>query len=93
MMLVLIVAAVPPLFFSSWNFGLLMETSPHLLVPTFKSYRPSYGHSTKIALIDDRSLVTYSQNVPSSLRGAVRLTTIPSMTPPPFPPFNVGDFF
>ncbi len=52
-----------------------------------------YGHLAKIALIDNASLVAYPQNVPSLLRGVVGLTTVPSMRPPPFPPFDVGDVF
>ena len=39
-----------------------------------------------MAFIDDASLVAYPQYVPSSSRGAVGLTAVPSMTPPP-PPF------
>jgi hypothetical protein len=103
-MLVLVVNAAPPLpchdlfspsllFFFSWNFGSLMETLPRSLVPTLRSHPPLYGHSAKIALIDNASLVAYPQNTPSLLRGAVGLITVPSMTPPPFPPFDVGDVF
>ncbi len=104
MMLVLVVAAAPPLpchdlfspsflFFSSRNFGSSMETLPRSLVSTLRLYPPSYGHLAKIPLIDSMSLVVYPQNVPSLLRGAVGLTTVPSMTPLPFSPFDVEDVF
>jgi hypothetical protein len=103
-MLVPVVAATPPLlcydlfspsflFFSSQNFGSSMETSPRLLIPTLRLYPLSYGHLAKIALINDASLVTYPQNVLSSLRGVVGLTNRPLHDATALPPLQLRERF